>query len=483
MKEFTHRVHQLFKNYLPDEPSRRLVVGVSGGVDSIVLLHTILYMRDAIESFNHEIIVAHFYHGLRAENDQATDYIRHLCKQKEIPYAIGTWPQSTRQSSELAARNARYGFFAEVLKDFETDYLLTAHHSDDQAETLLMRIIRGTSLKGLQGMTLMDYRTVSLPDQGAVGAWIFRPLLPFSKQEITQIAHEQQWQYVDDVTNDESSYTRNRYRHHWLPQLKEENPQLERALTNLANQLQLSYQGHWQNYQLIEPELFGQLSNGWVIDRQGYLQLSSVFQEIYLQMFFEERLTDVIPSYHRHTVAHLRDLLIRTGVPHGMVDLGNGWLARREYDLVFIERASDAMPVVSANQSILLQDMNRWYEIAEGQRVGVFSRHHLTSSAIQDATMVIGLAINPIRDLPMVLRYRQPGDRIALAGPDNTIFHKKIARIMIDDKIPQRLRNKCWLLVSRHDEILALLPNYIAATSEIHELNSANYIFIYENNS
>ena len=156
----------------------KVVVAVSTGVDSMVLLDLLQHLSSKNRP---QIIVAHMNHELRKQSQLEERFIRQYCKQNDLKLAVAHWPQTLHPQTgvENAARQARYHFFQEVMKDNQAKILLTAHHQNDLAETMLMKMTRGGQLSQLVG--IRDRRPFA-------SGTLIRPLLPFSKQQLKKYA-------------------------------------------------------------------------------------------------------------------------------------------------------------------------------------------------------------------------------------------------------------------------------------------------------
>ena len=190
---------------------KRICVAVSGGVDSMTLLHFLLCNQ---ERFAYQISAVHCEHGIRGENSLAdARFVEKICQDWGITlynYAEDCPQKAQREkcSLETAARNFRYDCFAEIIQKDVADYIATAHHKNDEAETILFRLARGTSLSGVKGMT--EQRD-----------WLIRPFLDWTREEIENYAAENHIQYCTDATNFERDATRNKLRLEVLPKLEE----------------------------------------------------------------------------------------------------------------------------------------------------------------------------------------------------------------------------------------------------------------------
>lgn len=205
---------------------KKLFLAVSGGIDSMVLVHLLHQLK-------FEIAVLHCNFSLRdLESDGDVNFVKSICSDLEIPCYVQKF--DTKQfaldyklSIQLAARKLRYDWFYEQLKNKNFDYILTAHHLDDSLETFLINLTRGTGLDGLTG----------IPSQNDK---IIRPLLPFSRAEIDEFANQNSIEWREDSSNLSDKYLRNKLRHDVIPILKEVLPNLLASFQNTIENLQQS---------------------------------------------------------------------------------------------------------------------------------------------------------------------------------------------------------------------------------------------------
>ena len=211
---------QKFSNYiqqnLPFLKDKKLLVAISGGIDSVALTTLLSKLGFAIS-------LAHCNFNLRGkESDLDEEFVKKLgeklnarvhtkqFKTKEIA-------QENKQSTQITARNLRYHWFSELVEQNSFDYVLTAHHADDNIETFLINLTRGTGLDGLTGIPQINGNIV-------------RPLLPFSQKEISTFIKETAIEWREDKSNATTKYIRNKIRHQVIPSLKEINPSLSTPL-------------------------------------------------------------------------------------------------------------------------------------------------------------------------------------------------------------------------------------------------------------
>ncbi len=207
---------QPFKNHLTENlsylKSAKLLLAVSGGLDSVVMAHL---CKKAELNF----VIAHCNFKLRGEaSDQDEDFVKQLAASLNVEiytqaFATKDFTKEQKLSTQVAARDLRYAWFYELLAEHELDYVLTAHHANDSLETMLINLSRGTGLKGFTGIPENNNKIV-------------RPLLPFSREQLEDFAKEKQIEWRHDKTNDSDDYLRNKIRHQVVPVLVAENPQL-----------------------------------------------------------------------------------------------------------------------------------------------------------------------------------------------------------------------------------------------------------------
>lgn len=212
----------LHKN-LPFISEKKLLLAVSGGIDSMVLV-------DVFKQLGYDIAIAHCNFGLRCEESNGDEhFVRNLASKDAIPVFVNhfdtkRYAAENKISIQIAARELRYNWFAEIMQQHGYDYLLTAHHADDSAETFLINFTRGTGIEGLLG----------IPQQNGT---IIRPLLPFTREEIETYAKENNVLWREDSSNVSDKYLRNKLRHHVLPLLKELNPSFSQSFAQTIENL------------------------------------------------------------------------------------------------------------------------------------------------------------------------------------------------------------------------------------------------------
>jgi len=222
-----------------------VILGISGGIDSLCLLSV---MRALATEYEISLHVGHLNHGIRREAARDAEWVQDQCRRWAIGCTVGTEdvPTLARErglSLEETARQARYAFLAAVARELNADTVAVGHNADDQAETVLMHLLRGAGLAGLRGMRPVAWLDEERPSARAVsGAGrervrLVRPLLTIPRAELELYAAEQGLKPVEDVTNADTAYLRNRIRHELLPLLQDYNPSIRAILCRTAEAL------------------------------------------------------------------------------------------------------------------------------------------------------------------------------------------------------------------------------------------------------
>lgn len=224
-----NKVLQTIKKYNLIKNGDKIVVGVSGGPDSICLLDILFNIKEDKETkINFEIIVSHVNHMVREEAGEDEEFVKKFCETKNIKFEskridVVAISKKNKISTEEAGREERYKFFEEVRKKYECTKIATAHTKCDNAETVLMNIIRGTGIAGLKGI------------QAIRDDVFIKPLIEISREEVEKYCEDNLLEPRHDKTNDLNIYTRNKVRNILIPLIKKEfNPNIIETLDRLS---------------------------------------------------------------------------------------------------------------------------------------------------------------------------------------------------------------------------------------------------------
>lgn len=221
---------EILKTHLSKKST--LIVGVSGGADSVFLFHL---LNKAKKDLSLKIIVAHVNHLLRGkDSDSDEKFVKTLCLENEVTFAlkranIKSLSKKSKKGLEETGREIRYDFFKTLAKTHKSKFILTAHHADDNLETILFNFVRGSSLKGLCGMEEKEEFCKNL--------YLIRPLLNFSKKQIEEYLKLNHIPFKTDKTNKDITYKRNFLRHKIIPTLKKINPSFAETVAKNSQNL------------------------------------------------------------------------------------------------------------------------------------------------------------------------------------------------------------------------------------------------------
>jgi len=443
----------------PLDFTRNLIVGVSGGPDSLCLL-------DLLHGAGFRVVVAHLNHRLRSEADQEAEYVRQVAEGYRVPYVVkvedvSTYAHVHSLSVEEAARNLRYQFlFAEAVH-WEAQAVAVGHTADDQVETVLMHLLRGAGLEGLKGM-----KAWQLPNAWSREIPLARPLLEFWREETLAYCQEHGLQPVMDLSNLDRTYFRNRLRHELIPTLEVYSPGLKEKLRRMAELLR----GDLQILEPIQEAIWGKCLQQ---AGSGYIAFNrKVFDEQMEGM--QRRLIRKAISTQR---TGLRDIGFETAeraleflqqpAPKGQLDLVGGLRLIVEGNLIWIAAWEADLPEIGWPQVIAslepvqltipgtVQLLDGWqlnleeFQDMEGDKQLIFENRDPYQTWL-DAD-----------DLPKALevRGRREGDCIRPLGMEG--HRVKMADFMINVKLPHRAR-KGWPLVCCGGEVV-WVPGYASS--------------------
>ena len=202
-----------------------IVVGCSTGPDSMALVDMLLKIR---KKYNLYIVIAHVNHNVRSQSYEEAEYMQNYCNSNNLVFETMTIEKYGDDNFENEARNIRYNFFEKLVNKYNANYLMTAHHGDDLIETILMRISRGSNLSGYGGF----HKVVDMGNYKIV-----RPLIYFTKEQLVEYNRKNHIYYYVDASNSDENYTRNRYRRHVLPFLKNEDKNIHLKYVKFSENL------------------------------------------------------------------------------------------------------------------------------------------------------------------------------------------------------------------------------------------------------
>ncbi len=307
----------------------KLLVAVSGGVDSVALLH--LLHEQSIRT-GLRLYVAHLDHQIRQQSAADAEFVRCYCEGLGLECFIERCnvPEVAAEkgfSLEMAGRDVRREFLLRVADEVGARLIALAHHRDDQVETFLLRLLRGSGVAGLTAM------------QSLRGRW-WRPLLGCSRRQIEEYAAEHRLAWVEDASNGDLQYQRNRVRHRIVPELQAVNPRFEPRVVELCRQFSEDQDYWFQQVADVMPGVTISTNDGVRLDRQGLLALPAALRVRLLRAVMLQLRGDL----QRIEAIHLRavDALLAGDRSEAQLDLPGCWVARR-YDQLWLRRTPPVM--------------------------------------------------------------------------------------------------------------------------------------------
>ena len=363
---------------------KKILVAVSGGADSMSLLH---FLYNHQKDLDIQLGIAHINHKQRQESEHEETYLRHWAKKHQISFHYSAF---SGKFSENAARTFRYEFFRRVMKDYGYTALVTAHHADDQAETIFMRLLRGSRLRHLTGISAVrPFGT----------GQIIRPFLHLTKAQLPETFH------FEDKSNTSLAYLRNRIRLSYLPTLSQENPKFKEHLCLLSEEIGL-----------MEQALEELTKDITITDLSVFQQQSDAVQLLLLQNYL-----DSFPELQLSKGQFNQLLSYLRKKASGKVPLKNGYeLVKTQTD--FLIRQEESLSLSSPRHLKLGESIT-------------FEEYTLTFSKFNDNSNVD--CVNIWADSPIMIKKKKKGDKIDFGS-----HHKKLRRLFIDNKIPDKERQK-----------------------------------------
>ncbi len=438
------------------EQGASILVAVSGGADSVCLLDVLNRIK---KSNGFKIYAAHLNHGIRgAEADRDEAFVKKLCASMGVKCFSerADVPRIAAQmnlTEEEAGRNVRYEYFSRLCAENKIDLVATAHNKNDQAETVLMRIMRGSGLAGLRGI---KYKR----EDGVI-----RPLLDVTRAEIEEYLEASGIEYITDSTNNDDSYTRNRVRHSLLPLLERDfNPSIVSALSNMAKNLEddgAFIDGYAERlYERVRAPLRSGKFKGLHIASLKVVNSKSIMSRLISLCAKDAMGKDyVLEKKHFEAVFALMESegVSSIDLPDGLrVTARYGWLEFSDKKSAEFDKKLNSC---NNDEFSVAVGINKLYNIEEA---GVsISLAVMNSEAYAPAEGDMCLDLDKLgvnaesdSDLRFVVRNRREGDKVAVYKNGNT---KKLKRLFIDKKIPAEERWRVPVLCKTDGEIIAVL--------------------------
>jgi len=457
--QFENHVSTRFK-WTNNEP---IVVAVSGGVDSIVLLDLLARLPRHLKP---KCIIAHINHHLRAESDEEEQFVRQLAAKEGLSICVHHWEKKDHPISgiEEAARHVRYRFFNQVAQEMGAQYILTAHHQNDQVETIMMKWVRGSSLEELTGI-----KEVRRSGEHS----ILRPLLPFSKAQLIRHAKMNELNWVEDTSNQSMTFSRNRFRNSSIPLMKEENQAVEENVIRISNEI-----SEWLDIitPCIEAEVKRTTSittESLTLDIPHWLSLNEALRKRVLTKALILWNPDGKLLVKQKHIELINDWL-KESKPNASIDLSNGLIAQRSYDTCSIVQKVQSQQAGLLVEGKLINQLNTWVRLSKNEKIGLFTLSAYEKMTLKNTeTLFLGNEVA----LPLNIRHRKNGDRMTVKGLNGT---KKLKSIFIDDKVPLQERNQAWVVEDDEGTIIWVIGYRESSLSLDPITDTIIYVLVYE---
>ena len=406
-----------FKNHIgarfPFLENKKLFLAVSSGLDSMVLLHL-------FQQLEYEIAVLHCnfqLRGLESFGDQ--DFIQNYCEENNITifttqFDTEAFSKDYKLSTQIAARELRYNWFYELLETHKFDYILTAHHADDNLETFIINLSRGTGLEGLIG----------IPEQNDK---IIRPLLPFSREEILKYAKENNIEWREDSSNVSNKYLRNKIRHDLVPVLKGINPNFLKAFQKTQSYLQESNE---------------------MVEDASIMIYQQVAKEAGEEIHFDLNQLKKLPNYRSYLYQWLNEFGFLAW--NDIYDLVEGQSGKQVFSAEFrLLKNRDTLvlsPISETSEEEGFEINENDTEVNFPLKLRLCNVSHITI----DSNKSIFVDAEKIH-FPLILRKWKEGDSFQPFGMNGK--SKKVSKLFKDEKLSLIEKENTWLLCSK-DQIV-----------------------------
>ncbi|MCK4956609.1 MAG: tRNA lysidine(34) synthetase TilS [Candidatus Cloacimonetes bacterium] len=413
-------------------PGDKILIGFSGGADSTALLTALNSLR---AKYKISILAAHLNYNLRGEDSiRDEEFVKNFCFSRNISLVIKSVTLDSHSDLENHAREIRFNYFHEVAKLYKINKIAVGHNKQDQAETIIFRLFRGSGYTGLKGI---------LPIDGT----LIHPLLIFSREEIVKFLESQDISWREDISNQENNYTRNKIRNQLIPWISENlNPNFIDKLSASANIFAetdeiLSELSHRKYKQITKktPDETIVLSLKKLISMKSHHNIG-LFKQAFAELTGSEK------NFYQNNYEEIESILHSEGSKQVM--LPENIVAIKEYDFLrFCKK--ELLTNVDVNNLKTINSLRHRFTF-ENYRISMKQLKKLpTKRYLFEDKNTVYLDLDKTT-FPMIIRHRQPGDRFTPYGMKN---RKKLKDFFIDEKVPKFERDKV-LIICDEDKIL-----------------------------
>ena len=425
-----------------------VILGCSGGPDSICLFDILLKLQKEV---GFSLVCAHVNHNVRKESKNEQLFMENYCLKNKIPFETMTITKYSDDNFENEARTIRYKYFDDLMKKYNGTYLMTAHHGDDLIETILMKIVRGSSLSGYSGFSKEVLKN---------GYKIVRPLISVTKDDIINYDKKHKLNFFIDKTNFDSFHTRNRYRKNVLPFLKKEDKKVHEKFLKYSKTLQM-----YDEYINKETaKIIKDVVKDNKLNIEKYKKLDEVIKNKIIYSMLEKKYSDdLILINDKHV--NIINNLINSSRPNSYVYLPNNIKVVKSYNDLIITEITEA---IDSYEIEIDESKNSKAILPNGKIIEV-----IDNSEINDNNYA---RLNK-EDLvfPLHIRTRKNGDKIFVKGMTK---EKKVKDIFINSKIPL-LKRDIWPIVVDSRDTVVWIPGLKKSKFDIPKNKKCDIILRY----
>ncbi|MCR5349860.1 MAG: tRNA lysidine(34) synthetase TilS [Acholeplasmatales bacterium] len=411
--------------------NQSIVCAVSGGADSVALIYI-------LNKLGYKCILAHVNHHKRIESEMEEKEMRNYAKALNVPFEVLEYHFDGNDNFHNDSHNARYNFFREICDKYNTNIIATAHHEDDEIETILIKLMEGSNLYGYGGISVCN-------DDGKYK--IIRPLLCLSKNDIYKFVSDNHLKYFEDSSNAEDDFLRNRLRHHIIPKLKEECP----SLGDMA--LRYSLLLH-ESFDYIRQNSISYLkANNGVIILDSFNTLHIALKKDIIAYMCEQY------SVRKNTkiIDNILSILSES-CGNKEIRLENDYIFVKEYNKAYIKEVIyDDFEQLELNLDDMVIFKNK-YKFYFSKNINRLNAKH------------INLCYNQLK-LPLIIRNKKDGDFIKIENGT-----KKLSRIFIDKKVPKNERANVPVICDKKNNILWVFD--YAKSDDIYSYKETGDIYL-----
>lgn len=395
-----------------------LIVAVSYGPDSMALLDIIKKMY-----FNNKIVCAHVHHNHRKESDLESEALKDYCNKNNIIFEFMKIDSyRNNKFTEEEARSKRYSFFENLIKKYNAKYLFTAHHGDDLVETILMRLTRGSTIKGYSGISLINKRD---------SYDLIRPLLFVTKDDLLEYCNKNKIPFTVDKSNMDDKYTRNRYRKYILPCLKQENSQVHKQFLKFSTVLN-EYDSYFDK---LTNSLYLQVIKDNVINLDILLKQDDLIIKRIIMKYLYENYKDDIPCLNEYNT-NLVLSLVKSSSASKEISLPMKKTLVKSYNKIYFDN------------NLIYNDYCFMFDSYE-----ILPNNYIIKQIdkLENTTNYITALDSKEISLPLYIRNMICGDKIEVLGLNGS---KKVSDIFITEKVSKQKRCIYPILVDSKGKIL-----------------------------